>query len=171
MMNGVCCVYQQNEEQKLREAIRQDIRSEYHSMYHQQQPSQHQDIVIEKPIPSPCVGACISMDGEESVFIMSSLHIQEECRVNLFNEKGKAKKRVLPNNLTPFIHSTTNLPMSSCDESAASFKHDDVLSPFIKLSHRKNNSINNIEIQEEDVDEEIERIVTSSTSWTTITIV
>jgi hypothetical protein len=170
MMNGICCVYQQSEEQKLREAIRQDIRSEYHSMYHQQQTNEHHAGFSAKPITSPSFGIDYSMDGEESVFLMSSLHIQEGRRVKLMKQKGQVQS-ARPINLSDVNDKGTNLSRSSDAESATCFTHNQMLSPFLKLTNQNYNSNDKIEMKEDDFDEEVQRFVTSSSSWTTISIV
>ena len=176
LMNGICCMHQQREEQKLREAIRQDIRSEYLSVSRQQQKNVYPTVVIEKPIPLPNFGANKSIDEEESVFIMSSLHIQEGCRANLMKQKRKVKSG-LPFNLSQVSNNDTNVTMSSGGESTSCFKHNETLSPFLTLTNHYNNSrssstgSNKSEIKEDDFDEEVQRITTSSTSWTTISII
>jgi hypothetical protein len=162
MMNGICCVYQQSEEQKLREAIRQDVRSEYcYAMYHHAPP--HPDVVIPTPIPAAAITTNTastadivmnhSMDDEESVFIVSSMHIQEGRQIKLIQ---KDQRHV------------------GITRSVTSFRHDNTASPFIQYTKNHLNSMNNTRNSNEmndDEDEEIQRIISSSTSWTTISIV
>lgn len=168
MMNGICCVYQQNEEQKLREAIRQDIRSEYYSMYHQQQSNEQQAVVIEKPIPSQSIRTDHSIDGEESVFIMSSLHIQEERRIKLMKQKGQMSDAIRTSHVSINDHNRSTI---SDGGSAVCFNHDKIRSPFITLTNQNNSRRNKSDMEEVDVDDGMQRIVSTSTSWTTITIV
>lgn len=175
MMNGVCCVYQQNEEQKLREAIRQDVRSEYHSMFREQHTNDQQHVVGETPIPSASIVVDHSMDGEESVFIISSLHITEECRVNLMKEQGRMKSSSPVSNCSlPSKNSDTKPPTLLCSKSATCFKHDEMTSPFIKFKNNHSNiykKISRMEANEFEEDKEVQRIITASTSWTTVSIV
>ena len=169
MMNGVCCVYQQNEEQKLREAIRQDVRSEYHSMFREQHANDQQHVVGETSIPSASIVADHSMDGEESVFILSSSRIQEECRVNLVKEQGRVKS-----SLPVSTCSIANPPMDFCSESATGFRHDEMSSPFLKFKKSHSNiyiKISEMEANEFEKEKEVQRILTASTSWTTVSIV
>ena len=168
MMNGICCVYQQNEEQKLREAIRQDIRSEYYSMYHQQQSNEQQAVVTEKPIPSSSIRTDLSIDGEESVFIISSLHIQEDRRVKLMKQKGQMSGAI---NTSQVSMNDPNRSTISDGGSAACYNHDEMRSPFITLTNQNNSRRNKSDMEEDDVDEGMQRIISTSTSWTTISIV
>ncbi len=176
MMNGVCCVYQQNEEQKLREAIRQDVRSEYHSMFREQHTNDQQHVVGETPIPSASIVVDHSMDGEESVFIISSLHIQEECRVNLMKEQGRVKSAQPVSTISLASKNTfdTNPPTLLCSESVTCFKHDEMSSPFIKFKKNHSNVYmknSEMEANEFEEDKEVHQIITASTSWTTVSIV
>ena len=187
MMNGICCVYQQSEEEKLREAIRQDIRTEYHhAMYHHHHHDSQSHIdpdmnVIIHPTPIPTTTTTTttiststsfvtdhSMDGDESVFIVSSM------RSNIQEGVGPAKSSSLHATKSD---TTTNHPsLLPCGTSkiTASFRHDDTSSPFIQYIKNQNgsrlNALKNKEVNDDD-DEEIQRILTSSTSWTTISIV
>jgi hypothetical protein len=177
MMNGICCMYQQSEEQKLREAIRQDIRSECHSMYKQQQQEEddqnaNQAMVVEAPTPvlTPDFGEDNSIDGEESVFIMSSFNFQERRRVTLMKPNGLVRNG-LPSILSHMINNDTNLPVSSTSKSAAYFNHDDMRSPFVQVKYQTTNASDESETEADDIDEVDRQLVRASTSWTTISIV
>lgn len=78
MVNGMCCLWQQQEEQKLREAIRHDVRTEY---WHHRRSMDLQTRV------DPDDGNHIQMDADDIK------HIQEERRKKLMITKMKIKQQ------------------------------------------------------------------------------
>jgi hypothetical protein len=72
MVNGLCCLWQQQEEQKLREAIRHDVRTEY---WHHRR-----SMDLQTPIDPDDMSQCVL----DTIDIM---HIQEERRKKLMIAK------------------------------------------------------------------------------------
>ena len=160
MMNGICCAYQKSEEQKLREAIRQDIRSEYYSMYFQHNHHENQEEVVVQPIPtsSPRSGDDNSMDGEESVFIMPSINIQERSCVYSKKEYRRVTN-VLPTNKFGLAYIDPNLPISSAGDSVECLKN------------QANSTSNRIDVKKDDINYDERRALSSPPSLTTVSII
>lgn len=104
MMNGVCCLWQQQEEKERRETIRRDIRAEY---WHQRL-IDHELLMQRKR----CRVVAIHRDGDDCNSVpdfhdRTSFFIQEKRRKKLLQDKGNAS-----NNSPKDVASSSQSPVS-----------------------------------------------------------
>lgn len=139
MMNGVCCMWQQQEEKEMRAAIRRDVRTEYWNQRMMDHELVDQRYTVERRIAAVSKGVpCLSSVSHQS----SSSAVQEERRKKLQLDKIEAsgktwkenKKKSLSNDPTAALVSPQTSPGSGSIYFHSSYRRRAHASPVAKPS-------------------------------------
>jgi hypothetical protein len=195
LMNGICCMYQQQEEQKLRDGIRQDIRTEYMYHHHRHNDPQLYECFFDEeqdsvesfhPITvSTTTENLIASFNNKGLDLsksrecicpvaVSTTQIQDERRVKLMTDKHQLLLRSNPLSTNSFKPHT--FPSNDGPSMPA---HDDIVNSCAALTissqfHHEEltspfSTTRKVNTTDLDNDEEIHSVMTSA-SWCTISI-